>query len=99
MHQSHPDSHVAAIPVSKTRSTLLGGGLIKVGHRDMGAFLSQPGGTARQIPCPPPVKHTSSSSSLSGACDSARIKGSQNQPNDRVIRAVEVLLLVTGIVA
>ena len=40
-----PDSHVAAIPVSKTRSTLLGGGLIKAGHRDVGAFLGQPGGT------------------------------------------------------
>jgi hypothetical protein len=45
MHQSHPDSHVAATPVSKTRSTLLGGGLIEVGHRDVGAFLGHPGGT------------------------------------------------------
>jgi hypothetical protein len=91
--------HVAAIPVSKTLSTLFGGGLINVGHRNVGAFLGQPGGTARQIPCPPPLEHASSCSSVSGACDSPRIKGSQNQPNDRVLRAVEVLLLVTGIVA
>ena len=34
-----------AVPVTKTRSHLLGGGLIKVGHRDVGAFRGQPGGT------------------------------------------------------
>ena len=91
--------HVAAIPVSKTRSTLFGGGLINIGHYNVGAFLGQPGGTARQIPCPPPLRHASSCSSVSGGCDSPRIKDSQNQPNGRVLRAVEVLLLVTGIVA
>ena len=35
---------MAAVPVSKTRSHLLGCGLIKVGYRDVGAFLGEPSG-------------------------------------------------------
>jgi hypothetical protein len=83
MHQSHPDRHVAAIPVSKIRSTLLGGGLIKVAHRDVGALLGQPGGVGPAIPCLPPVNHEAGR----GAClHSSLAISRQNLGNDGLFR-------------
>ena len=42
---SETRSNMAAVLGSETRSHLLGCGLIKVGHDDVGAFLGQPRGT------------------------------------------------------